>query len=604
MRIFLLSLLSLSQTVLAQTPTVDYHLTVTDAAHHLAEVEIIFPHMNAGAMEVKMPVWRSGRYEILDLPKGVRHFSAGNRQGQAYSFEKTDKNTWQINVPEAGQVLVRYQLYANMLSHRVRHIDSTHAYLDASGVFMYSPPLRSAPVNVRLTVPSGWQSRSGMQSTGPHQFTAANYDILVDSPIESGIHDFRAFTIDGMEYEIVVWGEGNYQMDQLQADITALHHAAATIWGSYPFERYVYMYHIGDGLRGATEHLNSTIIQWDRFGFYPREQYNKIIGTTAHEFVHTWNVKAYRPAGITPYNYNAENYADLLWMAEGTTSYYDNLLPARAGIYTVEEYLKELSKSIEAHLKKPGRRVMSVQEASFNKWMVEDHDRNLNASVSIYLEGALVSWLMDQRIRELSKDRYSMDDLQNWLFENYEATQKGYTEADVLIGLQTLTGHSFAQFWDDHVRGTQAIDFEQLLAFYGLQFKPPKKLKDDEKPKTWIGADTAEKDGLLSVRHVALDSPAWKAGLSAGDTIVALDGYQLKPKSAKQRLESLDAGKSIRLHYFNNGRLLETELTPVLEPVAKISIMAVERPSKKQRQRFSDWMKIDWDKAFAKKKAE
>ena len=603
MRFFLFSLLLLSQVINAQD-TVQYRLKVTDAAHHLAEVEIVFPAVADETLEVKMPVWRSGRYEILDLPKGVRFFRAHNEQGETQATERINKNTWRVSLAEPGKVAVRYQLYANMLSHRVRHIDSTHAFLDASGVFMYSPRFRSTPVVVSLSVPQGWQSRSGMESTGPHQFTAPNYDVLVDSPIESGIHAFRAFVVDGLEYEIVVWGEGNYDMDKLQADIIGLHQAAATVWDHFPFKRYVYMYHVGDGLRGATEHLNSTIIQWDRFGFYPREEYNKIIGTTAHEFVHTWNVKSYRPAGITPYNYNAENYSSLLWMAEGTTSYYDNLLTARAGIYTVEEYLKELAKGIEAHLKKPGRHVMSVQQASFNKWLVEEFDRIKNASVSIYLEGSLVSWLMDKHIRELTQNKRSMDDLQQWLFERFKVTERGYTEADVLQGLQELTGQSFADFWADYVRGTKAIDFDELLSFYGLQFKAPKKLKPGEKPKPWIGIETENKGGLLRIRHVAQDSPAWKAGLAAGDALIAMDGYHVAPKKAKERLKKLDINTTISVHYVNNGRLLKTELQPVLEPVKKRSIVPLERTSRLQRQRFSDWLKIDWREAFNKDKKE
>lgn len=596
-KFFIVSICFVCQLLVAEEVSVKYELTVTDSAHHLAEVEIIFPQVSTKILDIKMPVWRSGRYEILDLSKDIRFFKASDANHVNYPVNKVDKNTWRVYLQNPGDVVVKYQLYANMLSERVRHIDRTHAFLDASGVFMYSPGFRDYPVKVELNVPTQWKSRSGMRSIGPHRFSAPNYDVLVDSPIESGIHEHRSFVVDGITYEIVVWGQGNYDMDQLQKDISRLHSAASTVWSDYPFKRYVYMYHLGDGLRGATEHLNSTIIQANRFDFHSRKKYLRVMAVTAHEYVHTWNVKSYRPTGITPYDYDKENYSYLLWMAEGTTSYYDNLLALRAGIYSVREYLDQLADDISAHIKKPGRKVMSLRESSFDKWMVQNADRNTNASVNIYLEGSLVSWLLDKEIRSVTDNKKSLDDLQEYLYVHYANANNGYSEKNVLTALKDITGVSFESFWDNYVAGTESIDFDELLAFYGLRLQNTAVNKSNQE-KSWTGLSIGGKDGLPVLKNVIYDSPGWKAGLTTGDTLVAIDGYMLKIANVKERLESLVAGKSVSIHYAHNGELLQGEITPVKTPFSGFSIMALDKPSKTQKKHFSSWTKHAWKKKF------
>ena len=573
-------------TMLQAKADITYRLEVTDPAHHLARVTIHFPHVSTRTLEVKLPVWRSGRYEILDLSKAISDFSAHHADGAEISWNKSDKNTWKLWLNRPGPLSVSYQVYANTLSYRVAHIDPTHAFLDASGVFMYAPAFRDQPLTVELSVPKDWRSRSGMNRTGFHQFSAENYDQLVDSPIESGLHQFLSFQVDDKTYEIVIWGEGNHDIYDLQKHITALHHVGMDLWGHAPFERYVYMYHAGDGIRGATEHVNSTIIQQDRFNFKPRKTYLRVLATTAHEFVHTWNVKAYRPAGIAPYDYSSENYSDLFWMAEGITSYYDDLFLMRAGIYQPQEYLDKLASDISSHLKKPGRLVESLAQTSFDTWLKDNTQRTHNASVSIYLEGSLVAWLLDQQIREHTNNHYGLDELQRRLYQRHNNIDQGYTKADVLTLLSDITGQDMQPFWNQYVEGTTAINFTQLLEFYGLQ--QVTKDQDDE-AMAWTGVQLEANNGLLQVKTVDRDGPAWLAGLTAGDQLVAVDGLRLDEKNWQQRLGQLKVGESHRLHYFSAGRLRETELTPDVHPHPEFSIAPVDKPSRQQRLRFKSW---------------
>jgi predicted metalloprotease with PDZ domain len=177
-----------------------------------------------------------------------------------------------------------------------------------------------------------------MESKGPLSFTAPNWDVLTDSPIEAGPHQLRSFEADGRRYELVFWGRGNYDADKVAADLKKLVPQSQTIWRGYPFERYLFIIHATDGVGGATEHMNSTVIQLPRYRFKPDSGYLGFLATASHEFIHTWNVKAYRNAAMVPYDHQRENYTDLLWVEEGSTEYFTDHLLLRAGLMKPQQY--------------------------------------------------------------------------------------------------------------------------------------------------------------------------------------------------------------------------------------------------------------------------
>lgn len=562
-----------------------YTLTVTEANHHLAEVEIVFNGIQTKSFNVKLPVWRSGRYEILDLPKNIRKFKVYDAFNQELTWQKDDKNTWRIFINTPGKITVKYQIYANELRSRVSHIDSTHAFLDASGVFLYSESQRNKPLTVKLNVPEEWRSFSGLESIDDHTFKAGNYDILVDSPIESGINHYDSIQVEEQLYEIVIWGDGNFDMQRLKDDIEKFHYEAKKIWKTFPFKRYVYMFHAGHNLRGATEHLNSTIIQSDRFGFAPDKNYFRIASIIAHEFVHTWNVKSYRPAGISPYDYSKENYTDLFWMAEGTTSYYDMMFPYRTKTFDHKDFLSELAKNINSYENKPGKKVMSLSETSFDTWMKNDRNRSHNTTVSIYLKGSLVSWLLDKHIRDVTDNKKSMDDLQYLLYKNFGTSKSGYKTFQVKQLLKDMTGHDFDQFWKDYVDGTKAINFEELLNFYGLTIEED----TDYSSKPSLNVKYGNENGLAKLDIVDVGGSAWQAGLTNNDVIIAIDGFQVTYSNIKQRLEKMNLGQSYSIHYYHQGILKQSQITLMKAVPEKLNIIPIKKPNKKQQNAFKSW---------------
>lgn len=567
---------------------VNYQIDLTSPEHHLAKVEVVFPETQSNSLVVNLPVWRTGKYQVLPLADAVRTFTATDDSGSVLPWTRTASGEWTVALTEPTSVTVSYQLYANKLGQRVNHIDSSHAFLDASGTFVYSPEFRNEPLTVSLDVPSDWNSYSGMDSGDKtNSFTADNYDILVDSPIETGISEHRAFSADGRTYELVVWGEGNYDIDKMVSDLSKLSGQAEVIWDDYPFERYVYMVHATSGARGATEHLNSTIIQRPRFSYRDRKDYLGFIKTASHEFIHTWNVKAYRPDGLVPYNYQDEEITELLWIAEGSTSYFQSQLLLRAGVMTPKEFLEDLAKRVAQSEKTPGREVQSIAEASANQWASSGGDYAVNHSTNIYSEGYLTSLALDFSLLEQTKLKRSYRDVHRKLYNEYKLPV-GYTIADVKGILNQVSGTSYENWWQEYVNSPVSLDFDALLGQAGLKTSYGK----DTKVEPFTGVTL--KSGSLVLSQVLRGGPAWNAGIVLGDEVVAINGLKVTAAGFESRIKDFNATDTIKVTLFSNDRLKEVELKLGEKQSGKLAITSVDKPSRSQKAFFEAWLGVDW----------
>lgn len=565
---------------------VNYHISITEPQHHLAQVRIELQATEAKALTLMLPAWRSGKYQILDLANGVTGFSATDAQGKAIEWQKTEKSSWTLSPEQAGKVVVQYSVYANELGNRTRHIDETHAYINASAFLMFTAKQKSDAVSVQLNVPPGWRSFSGMaKGDNEHQFVAANYDVLADSPIESGINQHHNFQADGRDYDLVIWGEGNYNVSQMQKDLEKLVQQTDAIWQGYPYQRYLFIVHATDGARGATEHLNSTVIQRDRFTFGKREDYLAFLSTASHELVHTWNVKAYRPSELVPYDYLNPNYSKLLWISEGSTSYFQNQLLLRAGLMTKEEFYKDLAKRLDKFVHTPGRLVQSVSESSFDSWISQGGDHGANFGVNIYTEGYIASWLMDELILKQSGRKASYRELHNQLYQRFGKTT-AFTAKDVIAIASELTGEDQNLWWQQQIEQPLNFDIDKLLASFGLMWQ------QDKERETFSGITAENKEGFALVKRVERDSPAWQAGFTSDDLIVAVNGLQLKADLA-ERLKDFKAGDKVQISYFRQGRLQHQSLVLADQAKGAGKVVAVKKPSRQQKAMHQAWLGVD-----------
>ncbi len=575
----------------AKHDTVEYIVDITHPIHHTAEITAKFPRVENTRFEVTLPVWRTAKYKILNFPSGVSNFRAFGENGEALVAVKTNKNTWNIVLDAPQQVSIKYTLFANELHLRSRHIDDSHAYLDATASLMYAKPFRQLPVTVELNVPKEWQSRSGMEkANGKHRFKAQNYDVLASSPIETGIHNYHAFNADGKAHELVVWGQGNQNDKMILEDIKKFVPEAKKIWGDYPFERYVWMIHAVSHKKGATEHLNSTIIQNNRYEFAPRDKYVKFITTASHEFVHTWNVKAYLPRGISEYDFDKENYTRLLWLVEGSTSYFAPLLLVRSGVIDGEEYLDEWSSRIERHLKRPGRKIQSPAEASFDAWLDYSAHWNQNAKVNIYTEGMLASLVLDLEIRKQTDFKRGYEDVHRLMYERYRRPST-YTEADVKQLLNEVAGTDLSTLWQAHISGTQTIPLDELLNRVGLQITYAPGEDADEFPR-WLGVSLEQDSSEAKIAVVERNSAAWRAGLTTGDTIIAINQLRANASNLAQLIREHKPGKTVTISFFRQDTLRKTKLNIAANDNAKLKVLPVDKPSQSQQAFFQAWAGI------------
>lgn len=542
---------------------------------------------------------------MIDLAGAVSGVTATDRSGRSLPFEKVAKSSWRINTIGVDEVRVSYRLYANSLANRTRHIDDTHAFLSPAAVFMYCHELREEPLRVTLITPPEWRTATGLDPdpARPGAFLAPDYDTLVDSPLESGLHDLRTFEVAGVPHEIAIWGVPTAVPEKITTDFAKIAKVQHELFGSFPYTRYVFLTHVSPGAGGGTEHLNSTIIQTRPTVFDTPKDYRGFLALASHELFHTWNVKRFRPRGITPYDYQKENYTDLLWVAEGTTSYYDELLCLRAGVWELTHYLEGLGKLIDGQLSRPGGAVQSLTESSFDSWIKfnKPGPDSVNTTVSFYDKGALVNLLLDVEIRARTGNGKSLDDVMRELYRRFPLSGPGFTGDDLLVILHDLTASDFGPFFADYVSGTKPMPVAEALDQLGLEMKRGAK-KDAEKDEAsegpeeaYTGLDLKELDGAAAVTAVRSDGPAFAEGLIADDLIVALDGKRLRAADLVTKLKKYKPGDTVTLTYFRRDELRTVQIVLASRPRGELKVSKVKAPTPEQRAMFESWSGKKWD---------
>lgn len=601
---------------------IEYTIRLEAPQTQQVDIDVAVWQVTGETLDLALPVWRPGKYLVLDPAGTVEEVRAVNAADEPLPIAKLDKSAWRVQTLGAGAVRVSYRVYCNSLNDRTRHVDATHAFLSPSAVLMYLPARRQAPVVVRIEAPEHWRVACGLEAApeAPRVLRAPNYDALVDSPLEIGEHDLIEFTAAGKPHAIAVWGAAAYDAAQLKADFAKIIEEQAAIFGTTPYQRYLFIAHIGAGSSGGTEHRNSTVIQASTAALEEPAAYRKFLGLVSHEMFHTWNIKQFRPADFERYDYQRENYSKLLWVVEGTTSYYDDLVLVRAGLIKAGDYLKLLGEAIDAMRRRPGELRQSLEESSFDAWIKFNKPTpdSVNSTVSFYAKGAMVSLALDLEIRARTQNRRSLDDVMRLLYERFPASGPGYTRDDLIKLVEEVAGSPFRPFFADYVVAAEPLPLEKMLSAVGLELylKPMKRDRigeplalDSEDGSENQESDTAElpmiaylglnlrdDDGRATVSSVLADGPAYVAGVIPGDEVIALDGRKLSASDLDGRLSKLKPGDEISLAIFRRDRLRELRIMLAGRPDAKWALRRVEEPTESQRSTYESWLGQPWPK--------
>ena len=576
----------------AATPEISYTVSMSKPATHLLEVEMrIRWNQMPTALELKMPVWTPGSYLVREYARHVQDFSSKNSSGGALEWQKVNKNTWQIRTAGAKEIVASYRVYANELTVRTNELTDQHAFWNNAALLMFPKDQLKAPSTVTVRPFGNWRIATGLPAVSGSQntFRAANYDVLYDSPFE--VSDFQdiTFTVQGKPHRIVMSGEGNYDLKKLAVDIAKIVEECFEIFGELPYENYTFITNLRGG--GGLEHMNSTALQFDRFGFKPEARYKGFLGLVAHEFFHAWNVKRLRPDVLGPFDYENENYTKLLWFAEGGTEYYSNLILRRAGFMTEREFFADVARGIKALQERPGRFETSLEEASFDAWIkyYRQDENAVNNQISYYDKGAIVSMMLDLAIRSASDGKRSLDDVFRTLNNDFFKKGKNYSPADLQKAAEQAAGRSLEDFFDRYVRGEAEIDYNAYFGGLGLQLKE----SGGARGRAYIGGTFADQDGRLILRSVPANTPAYEQGLSASDQIVAVDGYRANREMIEKYISERKPGDKVRLTIFRLDQLRDIEFTLGNDPRREYSIVKKENATAKEQGIYRSYMNAE-----------
>jgi predicted metalloprotease with PDZ domain len=569
---------------------IEYNVSLDAPQTQTFQVSMLVRSVASRMLEVALPVWRQGRYSVLNPAGSIRSVTASTPSKRSLAIRKTDKTTWRIEAEGAPEILIQYTVFANSLNDRTRHVDDTHAFLSGATVFLYVPNRRNDSLLVRLDTPADWQVACGLPHADGDPFTllAPNYDVLIDSPIEVGLHELITFDVNEKRHDIALWGLADFNGDRLEKDFAKVIEAEAKVFGSLPYDRYVFITHVAAGLGGGTEHLNSTVIQMTPRALEDEDQYRRVLSLAAHEMFHTWNVKRLRPQALRDVDLTKENYTELLWFCEGTTSYYDTLMVVRAGLDTPAGYLKVVAEAIYQSRARPGTRVQSPAESSFDAWIKFNSPSpdDVNATVSYYDSGALVSLLLDLEIRRRTQNRNSLDSLMRAMYEAFPVSGPGYTTVDLIQTLNRLADSNFNDFFRRYIDGTSRYPFEEFFDVVGLEMVPLY-----TSARAYTGLSLQEESGNCVVRSVLSDGPAYIAGVNCGDEIVTLNGRKFRAPDINGHIErTMSPGDTVWFQVMRRGRLRRVEFKLSEKPNPRWEIRKLSAATTEQKAAFESWL--------------
>lgn len=567
---------------------INYTLSMSKPNTHYFEVEMTVSGLSSPTLLVKMPVWAPGSYLIREFPKNVNTVSAADEKGVSREVTKISKNAWEINTKDAKSITIRYDVYAFELSVRTSFLDDSHGYLNGTSVFMYVDGHKDVKGKLHVNPhPSFKKISTALKADGANSFSFSGYDELVDCPIEIGNQETFQFEAGGVNHTVAMYGAGNYDIPTLQKDMARIVEAETKAMGDNPNKEYVFIIHNVTDPSGGLEHKNSTTLEVNRWT-YQGDEYLGFLSLVAHEYFHLWNVKRIRPKALGPFNYDEENYTDLLWVMEGFTSYYDELFLRRAGYYIEDEYLNKIIGTINYVENQPGNKVQCVAHSSFDAWIkaYRPTENSNNTTISYYSKGQILALLLDLYIIQKFDAGKSIDDFMQRLYKDfYLKSDVGFTEAEFQTTLEDFLGEDMDWFFTKYVYGTETPDYKKFFEYVGLTF-----YNSDDSVKPFLGV-RASGSGQLIINGITAGSAAEEQGLSVNDEIIAINGYRVDQADFDAFVKTLDRGDRFEI-LISRDNVLKTY---TIEMGGRSSRKYVFKTNfdEASRRRFDYWLRVD-----------
>ena len=586
---------------------IQYTIYPKDLAGHLFDVTLTVEAPAADGQVFALPAWIPGSYMIREFARNIVQIRAESN-GKKVALTKLDKHSWQAASCD-GPLHMHYQVYAWDLSVRAAHLDQTHGFFNGTSVFLQVVGQESAKHVVDILPPAGdagkkWRVATALPELkarryGFGSYVASDYDELIDHPVELGTFQLASFKAHGVQHDVVFTGiVPNLDLVRVTTDLQKICEAQIALFEPAtkraPMQRYVFLTMVtGDGY-GGLEHRASTALMCARDELPVKGQadladgYRNFLGLCSHEYFHTWNVKRIKPAAFAPYDLRKETYTPLLWVFEGFTSYYDDLMLVRTGLIDQAAYFKTIAKTVNQVLRGSGRHKQSVAESSFDAWVkyYRQDENTPNAIVSYYAKGSLVALALDLTIRHETQGKKSLDHVMRALWATYGRDfysakgGRGVTEADLEAVIEKVSGLKLKRTLDGWVRGTKDLPLAALLAPFGIDVADGTK-----EAKPGLGVRTTRDGNDCKLASVYEGQVAHRAGLSGGDLLVALDGVRVTAGNLDKLLERYRVGDVVTLHAFRRDELMSFTAKLLADDVPKWELKAEGKQAAQIRSR-------------------
>lgn len=597
---FLLTWL-LSAAAVADAAPIVHELSFPQRHNQYVHVRATWPVGDA-PFELAMPSWTPGSYLIRDYAAHIEDLLVRSADGRALEARKVAKNRWRIDPAGAREVTVEYDVWAGELNVATSWVEAGVALLNGAGIFLYSDESRDRPQQVRVLLPDGWAGvHTALRAAGePAAYIARDYDELVDSPIVAGNLSRHEFSVDGHPYALVL-GDSDRWWDPVKSreDVARIVETHQNFWGTNPFEREFLFINLFMGPFGGLEHDHSTVLMTGPMQMVHPGDYIKWLGLVSHEFFHAWNVRRMRPEALARYDYDREVYTRELWLAEGLSSYYDDLLLFRADLIDVSDYLELLGQEIRHYETMPGRQVRSAERASFDTWIKQyKPDENaVNSTVSYYRKGALIGFVTDTAIRRETGNRKSLDSVLRDMYGRYGPDGPGggvYPPAAFEEMVERAAGPGVRHFVEHLLRTTDDPDVDAALDWYGLRLdRAPARAAADAAglpAAAGFGVTWVASGPRLLAEQVIRGHTGADAGLLPGDELLAIDGLRVTPADYIGLLQRLLPGQTVELTLARHGRLLSLPVQVGEEIEGRYVILTKPRISRAEKERLSGWL--------------
>jgi predicted metalloprotease with PDZ domain len=536
---------------------VRYQVNCQQAQQRYIQLSAIFEQDAAlNELQLELPSWRPGRYEIGNFAKNIKGFKAFGEDNQPLAVHKTTKDTWVIATKGLTQIKISYSYYAAELNAGSTFLDPTQLYINPVNCFFYDAAQAQQAYQLQLHIPAAWQIASALHFDEDNKCELPNFDRLADSPlICSAAIERRSYLVNEYSFHICFNQQQMIPWERVLADFEKFTKRQLQDFGEFPCKEYTFLIQsLPYAAYHGVEHLDSTVIalgpSCDVFG----NLYTELLGVCSHELYHSWNIKALRPTEMQPYNYKRENYAQTGLIYEGITTYLGDLYLLKSGVFSIEQYLIELSKQVQKHLDNPGRFSMSVAAASFDTWLDGYVPGAPGRKVSIYTEGCLLAFYVDYRLRKATKNKIGIEQVMKTLYFNFGVAQKGYTLADYQTTIENLAGESFGTFFEDYVRGTCAYEalLQEAFDYFGLELKQnPSKSYAEAR----LGMKVQQIGKDWHVSSIYPGSPADTGGLAIGDLLIGVNGMRALPSLDNWLAFYENQNKTLLIE--RNGQLFE-----------------------------------------------